>query len=88
MPRSPLSKPLETLYAEFNVQESVADPVWIVRRYSRADDQEFAGLIASALAFGRVQSVLNSVNGMLQVMGESPAAFVRRFDPSRDRNVF
>ena len=44
--------------------------------------------IASALAFGRVQSVLNSIEGMLAVMGPSPAAFVRDFTPARDRDRF
>jgi uncharacterized protein (TIGR02757 family) len=76
------------LYAEFNAEHSVDDPVWIVRRYQRPADQEVAAFIASALAFGRVQSVLNSVNGMLEVMGPSPATFVRRFDPARDRRCF
>ena len=44
--------------------------------------------IASALDFGRVQSVINSIAGMLAVMGPSPAAFVRAFEPARDRGVF
>ena len=88
MSRSPLSKQLDKLYADFNVAESAADPIWRVRRYQRPDDQEVAGFIAAALAFGRVQSVLNSIDGMLAVMGSSPAAFVRSFDPPRDRHVF
>lgn len=79
---------LDTLYAEFNAEHSVADPVWIVRRFDRPEDREVVGFIASALAFGRVQSVLNSIEGMLAVMGPSPAAFVRRFDPARDRDCF
>lgn len=62
--------------------------MWIVRRFDRPDDREVVGFIASALAFGRVQSVLNSIDGMLEVMGPSPAAFVRRFDPARDRRCF
>ena len=66
----------------------MADPVWMARRYDRPDDREVAAFIAAALAFGRVQSVLNSVEGMLQVMGASPAAFVRNFDPSRDQECF
>lgn len=83
-----LGRRLDTLYAEFNVDRAAADPVWMVHRFAHCDDREVAGLIASALAFGRVQSVLNSVDGMLQVMGESPAKFVREFNPSRDRDVF
>jgi uncharacterized protein (TIGR02757 family) len=79
---------LDTLYSEFNAEHSVADPVWIVRRFKRPDDREVAGFIAAALAFGRVQSVLNSIEGILRVMGPSPAAYVRSFDPSRDRDAF
>jgi uncharacterized protein (TIGR02757 family) len=79
---------LDTLYSEFNAEHSVADPVWMVRRFKRPDDREVVGFIAAALAFGRVQSVLNSIEGMLAVMGASPAAFVRDFDPSRQRGAF
>jgi uncharacterized protein (TIGR02757 family) len=94
MSRSPASKTrdlapaLDRLYADFNVQESVADPIWRVRRYQSGDDQEVVAFIAAALAFGRVQSVLNSIDGMLAVMGDSPARFVRRFQPERDKAVF
>ena len=79
---------MDTLYAEFNADRVVRDPVWLVRRYDRPDDREVAGFIAAALAFGRVQSVINSIEGMLKVMGPSPAAFVRQFDPLRDRDCF
>jgi uncharacterized protein (TIGR02757 family) len=79
---------LDRLYANFNVDRSATDPIWIVHRFSRADDREVVAFIAAALAFGRVQSVINSIEGMLQVMGRSPAAFVRNFDPARDRHCF
>ncbi len=91
MPRPALStlrSALDTLYDEFNADRGVSDPIWIVHRYDRADDREVVAFIAAALAFGRVQSVLNSIAGMLQMMGPSPAAFVRAFDPARDRRVF
>lgn len=88
-PRSKSLRPaLDKLYASFNAEFSAQDPVWIIRRFDRADDREIVGFIASALAFGRVQSVLNSIEGMLAVMGTSPADFVRRFDPARDRDCF
>lgn len=83
-----LRSQLDTLYSEFNADRSVADPVWIVRRFERRDDREVVGFIAAAVAFGRVQSVLNSIEGMLAVMGKSPAAFVRKFDPSRQKDCF
>ena len=91
MPRSSLPTlraALDTLYADFNADRVVTDPIWIVHRYERADDREVVAFIAAALAFGRVQSVLNSIDGMLQVMGPSPADYVRAFEPARDRRAF
>jgi uncharacterized protein (TIGR02757 family) len=83
-----LKSGLDTLYSEFNAEHSVADPIWMVRRFKRPDDREVVGFIAAALAFGRVQSVVNSIEGMLAVMGPSPAGFVRDFEPSRQRDAF
>nr|MBA3269213.1 TIGR02757 family protein [Acidobacteriota bacterium] len=76
---------LDEQYEQFNNAVSVTDPIQLVRHFTRPADQEVVGFCASALAFGRVQSVLNSVEGLLQVMGPSPAAFVRAFEPVRDR---
>ena len=83
-----LRSALDTLYTSYNADRVVTDPIWIVHRYKRADDREVVAFIAAALAFGRVQSVLNSIDGMLQVMGPSPAAYVRGFEPARDRRAF
>jgi uncharacterized protein (TIGR02757 family) len=83
-----LKRRLDDQYDAFNETHSVSDPVWIVRRYARADDREIVGFCAAALAFGRVQSVLNSIDGLLGVMGPAPAEFVRAFDPTRDRRLF
>ena len=52
---------LDELYASFNYPDSAADPIQIVRRFTRADDREVVGFCAAALAFGRVASVLQSI---------------------------
>jgi uncharacterized protein (TIGR02757 family) len=75
---------LDEQYRQFN-SDAVTDPIQIVRRYRRPDDQEIVGFCAAALAFGRVQSVINSIEGLVSVMGDSPAEFVRGFEPARDR---
>jgi uncharacterized protein (TIGR02757 family) len=77
---------LDEQYAGFNTT-SVTDPIQIVRRYDRPEDREVAGFCAAALAFGRVQSVLHSIEGLFAVMGASPAAYVRGFEPGRDRRT-
>lgn len=75
---------LESLYQTFDHVDSATDPVHIVRRYAAADDREIVGFCAAALAFGRVASVLQSIEALLDVMGPHPAAFVRGFQPVRD----
>lgn len=78
-----LAPPLDRLYDDFNLTHSTRDPIWTVRRYTAPDDQEVVAFIASALAFGRVQSVLQTVDAILGVMGPSPAAFLRQFTPEQ-----
>ena len=87
MPSSTLRRlraPLARLYAAFNQTESAVDPVQVVRRYTTPADREVVAFCASALAFGRVASVLSAVESLLAVLGDSPAAFVRDFDPAHD----
>jgi len=79
-----LKPALERLYLDFNRENAVADPIQIVRRYRGAADREIAGFLAAGLAFGRVASVLASIEAVLAPMGPNPAAFVRRFDPRHD----
>ena len=76
-----LATRLDGLYEGYNREDAALDPVQIVRRYATPADQEIVGFCAAALAFGRVQSVLNTVSTLAAVLGPSPAAYVRRFDP-------
>ncbi len=82
--KADLAEPLERLYRSFDHVTSATDPIHIVRRFSSPEDREVVGFCAAGLAFGRVASVLQSIEGLLKVMGPRPAEFVRRFDPARD----
>jgi uncharacterized protein (TIGR02757 family) len=81
---SPLKATLDRLYEGFNNPDAAADPIQIVRRFARPEDREVVGFIAAALAFGRVASVLQSIERVLAAIGPAPAAYVRRFQPDRD----
>jgi len=83
-----LKTALDQLYADFNYADSAADPIQIVRRFERDDDREIVGFIAGALAFGRVTSVLQSIERVLAVIGPAPAEWLRRFDVRRDAPAF
>jgi uncharacterized protein (TIGR02757 family) len=79
-----LRSTLDRLYDEFNRPDSALDPIQIVGRYRNLEDREVVGFIAAGLAFGRVASVMASIEAMCRVLGPHPAQFVRQFDPRRD----
>ena len=78
---------LEQLYTQFENGPAVADPVHLVHRYQDPADLEVAGFCSAALAFGRVTSVLTSLERLFRLMGHSPMAFVRSFNPARQGRV-
>lgn len=85
-PRNETLKPtLDGLYQSFNQADSATDPIQIVRRFLVNDDREIVAFIAAGLAFGRVSSVMHSIERVVAVMGSSPAQYVRDFTPARDR---
>ena len=56
-----------------------ADPVELPRRYAAAADQEVAGLLAAALAYGRADLFKPILVRLLDQLGPSPAAAVAAF---------
>jgi uncharacterized protein (TIGR02757 family) len=79
-----LKPTLDGLYDSFNMRDSATDPIQIVRRFTADEDREIVGFCAAGLAFGRVASVMQSIQRLVAVMGDRPARFVRAFDPLRD----
>ena len=73
---------LDRLYESYNAPDSALDPIQIVRRYPRLADREVVAYVASGLAFGRVASVMASVEAVCRVMGQEPGDFVRHFEPA------
>lgn len=68
---------LEELYACLNRRKFIhPDPLELVHEYSNPLDREVVGMVASSLAYGRVQQILRSVAAVLKRMGESPSRFI------------
>jgi uncharacterized protein (TIGR02757 family) len=78
-----LRQRLESLYFDYNRVDSASDPVHKVRPFRDPADREIAGFCAGALAFGRVASVLNSIDTLFGIIGPRPARFVRAFEPEK-----
>lgn len=79
---------LEALASVYGPSYLGTDPLELVRRHERPEDREIAGLLAAALAYGRVASVRASVEEVFRRMGSSPRRFVEAFDPRRDAARF
>ena len=89
LPLVPSRAALEALYRRYNRREFVhPDPLEFLYRYDSALDREVAGLVASALAYGRVRQILGSVTTVLERMGPSPSAFVLANTGRRFRSIF
>ncbi len=83
-----LKEHLEALYARCNRPEFIyPDPLAAVLRYRKAPDQEVAGLIAAALAFGNVKQILRSVDAVLECLPQPREALLRA-TPARLNECF
>jgi len=72
-------KKLDKLYNVYHRREYVhPDPLEFLYAYDDLHDREIAGLIASSLANGRVAQILKSVSYILNIMGPSPASFLKK----------
>ncbi len=72
---------LDALYEKYNRRELIKpDPLQFVYRYTRPQDVEIAALLASCLAYGRVEQIEKDLNNLLAVMEGSPYRFVQGFD--------
>jgi uncharacterized protein (TIGR02757 family) len=68
---------LDQIYALYNRREFIhPDPLEFLHHYDDSLDREIVGMVASALAYGRVHQILRSVSEVLQRMGESPSRFI------------
>jgi len=84
-----LRQPLERLHRDFDYATRLGrDAIRYPRRYAEPADRELVALLTACLAYGRVDLFGRALDAVLAVMGPSPAAFVRDFDPRRDGALF
>jgi len=79
---------LDQLVATYDLATISPDPLELPRRYATQDDQEVAGLIAAAFAYGRASHIVTNIGAVLEAMGPSPAEYVRSLDADEARIRF
>src|SRR5215212_5724797 len=71
---------LDTLVETFDVTTIAPDPLQLVLRYDDPLDQETAGLIAAAFAYGRAETIVANIGVVLARMTPSPYRYLQSFD--------
>lgn len=79
---------LEKLYAARSSVHLANDPLSFCHRYQRPEDQEIAGFIAAAFAYGNVKIILKNLETIFNRIGPSPRKFVEEFEPVRGLDLF
>ncbi len=75
-----LKERLDTLVATFDISTIEPDPLQLVLRYHDPLDQEVAGLIAAAFAYGRADFIVTNIGAVLAKMTPSPYRYLASFD--------
>ncbi len=75
-----LKRKLDDLYQTYDNAYLSTDPLMFLHRYDDPADIEIVGLVCSSLAYGNVKMIQRSIRRVLDLMGERPAGYVRRFD--------
>jgi uncharacterized protein (TIGR02757 family) len=75
-----LGERLDELVTTFDVSTIEPDPLQLVLRYDEPLDQEVAGLIAAAFAYGRADIIVANIGVVLSRMKPSPFRYLRTFD--------
>lgn len=93
MPRMPvrgerLRQRLDTLVETFDVSTIAPDPLQLVLRYANPLDQEVAGLLAAAFAYGRADIVVANAGRVLERMLPSPYEYLVKFDRAEAKRRF
>lgn len=77
---------LDALVDRYEQSAFIADdPIAIPHGFDDPRDREVIGLYAALLAWGRRATIMNKLEDLCERMDYAPYAFVRNFDPERDR---
>ncbi|TFG47820.1 MAG: TIGR02757 family protein [Candidatus Brocadiia bacterium] len=84
----PLKDVLERLYEKHNRRSLIKpDPLQFVYKYHSKADMEIVALLASCLAYGRVEQIEKSLTDLFGRMGKSPYEYVLDFNTQKSQGL-
>src|SRR5258708_29223794 len=79
LPDALLKQRLDLLAATFDISTIAPDPLQLVLRFDDPFDQEVAGLLAAAFAYGRADIIVPNIGVGLAPMTPSPHRYLSAF---------
>jgi uncharacterized protein (TIGR02757 family) len=84
----PLKRKLEYHYKKFDASQIYPDPLIFPHRFTQEMDIELSAFISSVFAYGNVTQILNTLERVHTLMGDSPTEFIRKFNPKKNKIFF
>lgn len=88
VPDAVLKQRLDTLVATFDISTIAPDPLQLVLRFADPSEQEVAGLLAAAFAYGRADIIVANIGVVLARMKPSPYRYLATFRRSEATKRF
>ncbi len=82
-----LKRKLEYHYKKFDASQIYPDPLIFPHRYKNEEDIEISAFISSIFAYGNVTQILNSLERIHTLFGNSPSDFIKEFN-FKDHKAF
>jgi len=75
---------LDEKYLQYNTPDFIkSDPIQIPHSFSRREDIEISGFLASTIAWGNRKMIVRNAFRMMEIMGNQPYDFVMNFSPEK-----
>lgn len=83
-----LKRKLEYHYKKFDATQIYPDPLIFPHRFSTQFDIEISAFVSSIFAYGNVKQIINSLEKVHELFGESPTDFIENFNPQNHKEFF
>ncbi len=83
-----LKRKLEYHYNKFDSSQIYPDPIIFPRKYKFESDIEISAFISSIFAYGKITQIINSLEKIHQLLGESPTSFFEKFKLNNHKIFF
>ncbi|MBR4266664.1 MAG: TIGR02757 family protein [Bacteroidales bacterium] len=88
METADLKEFLDEKYFQYNTPDFInSDPIQIPHSFTKREDIEISGFLASTIAWGNRKMIINNAKKMIDIMGNTPYDFVMNFDETKANEI-